>query len=195
MTATPLEQRPDELQLTDIVAFFARHWKLIFGLPAAVGVVALAVGLFLLPPRYEATATILVVPPTFTSELRPPTLTVQGYQRVLESQTVIEETRQHLVKKGVLSPTDRLELGTGLRTRIFVSRRAESSVLAPVIEAVARAHVPEDASEIVNAWVQEFMQHASRLTGNTMDSSVKVVLLMDRNFLSGVEPRFTLLGR
>ena len=45
----------------------------------AAGLVTALVVLVFVPRSYEASATLVVVPPKFSSELRPATLTVQGY--------------------------------------------------------------------------------------------------------------------
>lgn len=156
------------LDLSDFVAFFRRHWLPVFGVAAAAGGMTVAALLWVVPPTYEASATLLVVPPTFASQLKPPALSVQGYQRLLESDVVIAETNRRLIDKGVLEEGHALSIGEQLQTRIFVSRREETS-LAPVIEATAFASKPEQASAVANAWVEAFLAHSRQLlAGSTL---------------------------
>ena len=91
-----------ELSFADIVAFFQRHWRLIFGTAFAAGLLTALVVILFVPRKYEAAATLIIVPPKFASDLKPSTLTVQGYQQLLESDAVIAEARQRLIAGGVL---------------------------------------------------------------------------------------------
>jgi uncharacterized protein involved in exopolysaccharide biosynthesis len=173
------ENPPDELTFADIVVFFRRHWGLIFGLALAAGLVTALVVLVFVPRSYEASATLVVVPPKFSSELRPATLTVQGYQQILESGAVIAEAKKRLEAKGVLAPNDYLRLGREIDTRIFASRRAEETVLTPMIEAVARGRSPQQASAIANEWAGALLERAREvMAGSTSDS----VQLIDRQY-------------
>jgi len=73
----------DELNLVQIVRFFLRHWRLICGSALAAGLTtALSMALFV-SRTYEASATLVIVSPKLSSELKPPTLTVQGVSEAL----------------------------------------------------------------------------------------------------------------
>ncbi len=173
------EPLPGELTLADLVVFFRRHWGLIFGLALAAGLVTALVVLVFVPRSYEASATLVVVPPKFSSDLRPATLTVQGYQQILESGAVIAEAKKRLEAKGVLGPNDYLRLGREITTRIFASRRAEETVLTPMIEVIARGRSPQQASAIANEWAAVLLERAREvMAGSTSDS----VQLIDRQF-------------
>jgi uncharacterized protein involved in exopolysaccharide biosynthesis len=168
-----------DLTFADVVLFFRHHWGLIFGLALAAGALTLLVVLVFVPPSYEASATLVVVPPTFTSDLRPATLTVQGYQRILESGAVIAEAKKRLEAKGVLAADDYLRLGREINTRIFASKRAEETVLTPMIEVVARGRSPQQAAAIANEWVAVLLERAREvMAGSTSDS----VRLIDRQY-------------
>jgi uncharacterized protein involved in exopolysaccharide biosynthesis len=157
------------LDLAEVLRFFRRHGLLVFGVAAAAAAITIVAVLWVLPPTYEASATLLVVPPTFASQLKPPALSVQGYQRLLESDVVIAETNRRLIQQGVLEEDQALAIGEQLQTRIFVSRRAEETSLAPVIEATAFASKPEEAAAVANAWVEAFLAHSRQLVaGSTL---------------------------
>src|SRR3972149_12294317 len=93
-----------ELSFTDIVQFFRRNAALIFGTAFAVGLLTAAFLLLAVGKTYEASATLVIVPPRFSSELKPATLTVQSYQEILQSDAVIVEAKKRLVERGLFAP-------------------------------------------------------------------------------------------
>jgi uncharacterized protein involved in exopolysaccharide biosynthesis len=175
--------QPEGISLADVVAFFRRNALVIIGAAVLAGAAVAAVVLLFVPRQYEASATLAVVPARYASELKPSTLTVKGYQTLLESDAVIAQTKQRLVEKGIVRAKDRdtLELGETLETRIFVSRRAEEINLAPMIQAVARGETADQAAAIANTWAQVFLDRVGELMGGTTSSTVK--------FIEGQYPR------
>ena len=167
-------QEPRELRLADVLRFVVRNAALIIGCALAVTVVTAAVVL-LLPRQYEASVTLVIVPPKFSSELKPNTLTVQGYQELLESDAVIAETKRKLVEAGVLEASDPLRLGDELESRIFVSRRAEETSLAPMLRAVASDDDPKRAAAIANTWAGVFLERTRNLMANTTSALVGLI--------------------
>ena len=115
------------------------------------------------------------MPPKFASDLKPTTLTVQGYQQLLESDAVIAEARKRLIASGVLRANDLLRLGTEIDTKIFSSRRAEETVLAPMVQAIARNESREKAAEIANTWAKVFLERTGDLISGTTSSSVQFI--------------------
>lgn len=164
---TGSRQAPAVITLSDVVAFAVRHWKLPVLGAALFAVVTAAVVLLLVPHRFEAAATLVVVPPKVSSDLKPPTLTVQGYQKLLEADAVVAETHRRLRESGEV--TDRVFMvGRDLDSRIFVSRRAEETALAPMLQAIARAESPAEAEAMANTWAAVFLASARDLmTGAT----------------------------
>jgi len=157
--------------LADLVRFLVRHWWVLASLTVAGGLVVFLAVAFILPERYEASATLVVVPPRFSSNLKPEALTVQGYQRLLESDAVIGETVRRLIEQGVLEEGKGLSLGEQLSSRIFVSRFSEATSLAPVIEAQGRSRDPDKAAVIANTWSAVFLDRLNDLmTGSLLPS-------------------------
>ncbi len=183
MSAMPEPKQPsripagtsDELNFADIVAFFRRSWRLIFGLAFFAGLATAVVLLFAVERKYEAAATLVIVPPRFSSELKPQTLTVQSYQTILESDAVVAEAKKRLVDKGVLAADRPLRVGKELETRIFVSRRAEETTLAPMLQAVARGKTGAQAATIANTWAGVFLERTRDLVAGTTSSTVKFI--------------------
>jgi len=165
----------DELTFADIVQFFRRNAALIFGTAVMAGLVTAAVLLVVVEKTYEASATLIIVPPKFSSELKPQTLTVQSYQKILESDAVIVEAKKRLVERGLFAAERPLRLGKELETRIFVSRRAEETTLAPMLQAVARGKTGEHAAAIANTWAEVFLERTRELVAGTTSSTVKFI--------------------
>ena len=168
----------DEIALADIVHFFHRHLWFIGGSALVAGVCTGLFTLLLVPRTYGAAATLVIVPPQVSTELTPPTLTVQGYQRILESDAVLVETNQHLVEEGVLEEGSVLRLGGGageVETRIFVSREAAATPLAPMLEAVAHNKTPEQAASVANTWTKVFLQRIRTLMQGSTSAAVQFI--------------------
>jgi len=164
-----------EITFPEIVAFFRRNAALIFGSALGAGLLtAVAVVLFV-PQTWEASATLVVVPPPLVSELKPSTLTVQAYQKLLESDAVVAEARRRLEREGVVDASDRLRVGKELQTRIFVSRRAEETTLAPMLQAIVRARTGEAAARIANVWAEVFLERVRELVAGTTSTAVQFI--------------------
>ena len=129
----------DELTLADVVAFFRRNFGLIASFVVAFGIVASIVLLLVVGKQYEASVTLVIVPPKLASELKPPSLSVQSYQQILESDAVLAETRKRLAQKGYFPSRMEFQIGQALSTKIFVSRMREDIALAPMLQAVVHA--------------------------------------------------------
>jgi len=169
------EPRPLDASLAEVLRFLRRNLVLVLCCAVFAGTMTALALLFLVAPSYEAAATLVVAPPTFKSELKPPALSVQGYQRILESDAVIAETHQHLVDDGVLESGGDLRLGRDLKTRIFVSRRAEETALAPVIEAVGYGRSADRAAAIANTWSRVFLERSRSLLIDNVTPTLKLI--------------------
>ena len=100
----PYRSDTDELSLVQLVRFFLRHWRLIAGMALAAGVTAAFYMAVSATHTYEASATLVIVSPSFSSGLKPPTLTVQGYQKLLESDAVLAEAKKRLLQTRFSAP-------------------------------------------------------------------------------------------
>jgi uncharacterized protein involved in exopolysaccharide biosynthesis len=165
----------DGLTFVDIVGFFRRNWRLIFGAALLAGLATAVVLALVVEKQYEASATLIIVPPKFSSELKPQTLTVKSYQTILESDAVTAEAKKRLVAQGVLTGDKPLRLDKELETRIFVSRRAEETTLAPMLQAVARGATGDQAAAIANTWAEVFLERTRELVAGTTSSTVKFI--------------------
>lgn len=161
--------------LPDWIRFVRRHWLLILGCSlGAAAIVAISLTL-LFPPEYEASATVVVLPPLFSSALKPEPISVQGYQRLLESDAVIGETAQRLVEDGVLEEDETTSLGEPLESRIFVARREEQTALAPIIEVRAHASSGAKAAAVANAWAETFLDSSRQLFAGSLERTAELI--------------------
>lgn len=170
----PASGRP-EPSLAQAVAFLERNWPWIFGLAAAAAVLALLAILLFAPGTYRASATLVLFSPGIHSEIAPSVLSVHAYQRLLESDAVLDETRRRLTEEGLLEPDDERLLREHLDSRIFVSRREETESLAPMLEAIAEAESPELAAGLANTWVDVFLRRTRSLMQHATDGDVALV--------------------
>jgi len=158
----------------DWVRLLRRRWALVtFSALASAAIVSLIMLIFV-PREYESSATVVVMPLQFSSNLRPPPIGVQGYQRILESDAVIEATAKALADNNVLQPAEIRNLPARLQSRIFVSRRAEETVLAPVIELIATGSTGAEAAAIANAWANAFLTAGRDLVGASVSASIEL---------------------
>jgi len=163
------------LNLPEILLFLERRWLPIVGCAVAAGVIVLLAATVLLPQRFRATATLVVVPPPFSSELTPEALPLRGFQRLLESDTVLAETSRRLAETAGFDPSERLKIGTDIESRIFVSRGGTDRVLAPIIEVVAYGTTPERAAAKSNVWAESFLDNVENLVEATKRDTIEVV--------------------
>jgi capsular polysaccharide biosynthesis protein len=165
----------DSISLVDVVTFIRRNiWRIIGpGLVAAL-LTALVVG-FLVPPHWQASVTLVVVPPKITSQLSPTTLTVQGYEQLLKSSSVVDETKRLLVEEGTIDAGARLRVGRELRTNIFVARREETTALAPLIQAYAQGRNQAQSAAIVNTWAEVFLRRVRGVMSGATDPVLELV--------------------
>lgn len=165
--STEEELPPVPRDLNEWIGFFARHWILIVG-AAVLGGLGLGLAFVVVQPKvFKASASLVVVPSQFTSALKPSALSVQGYQRLLESDAIVAETQRRLVDQELLAESEKLRLNRDLQSRIFVARRAEETILAPIIEAVGRAEDARLAAAIANAWADVFVDTNRELFSGT----------------------------
>lgn len=115
---------------------------------ATIGFCLLAlVATALMPKTYRATATLILTPPTFSTDLKPAPLNTETYSALVESSFIKEKVKEALVKKGISSPDKPL---TGMRVEIYPSR--DRVHYRPLIDLVVQANSPERAQKIADTW-------------------------------------------
>ena len=161
----------EEIGLAEIVGFFNRQWLTIVVCAAlAVLVAVVYLGLFV-HPLFTSTATLVVVSPTFTPKPETGELSLQGYQRLLDSGAVRAQTSYELQEAQVLEPGEPFRL----ESEIFISRRQDTTALAPVLELGGFASSPEQAAAVANKWAEVFIDLTRELATSATSASVEVL--------------------
>lgn len=168
----PTDGRESDLITTrSLLRFVRANFWWIAGFALIPALIVACIALFIFPRSYEASAILVSIPPPVSSDLKPNTLSMQGYQLLLESGIVIAETKQRLVAKNILAPGDTLRLKENLDSQIFISRKEEAISLTPMLRVLARAELPDHAALIANTWTAVFMDRIrSLVTGSTLES-------------------------
>lgn len=164
-----------ELSISDLIGFFLKYWLWII-LPGVVtGAAVFCFYSFFRTPLYETSALLIVVPPRFSSDLKPPVLTIQAYRNLLESDAVLGETKARLIKNKKWPAHRELRIGEMLETRIFVSRLREETSLAPMLELVARDSTPAGAESVANTWAGVFIEKTRELVKGSTSTTVDLL--------------------
>lgn len=146
----------------DLWQIMLKLWEgrlLIVAGTAASAIVALAISLSL-PKKYQAMATIFITPPTFTTDLRPPSFSVEAYERLARSEYMQNQVVQELRKTNAISATQ----GIGrLDTMLYVSREPQKPYL-PLVGLIAEDEKPQKAQLVANTWATLFAQEERKLT-------------------------------
>ncbi len=165
----------DQGSLIHLAKFTLRHWRLVLGMALLAGTATAASYLLLFPRVYEASAMLVIVVPKVAPELKPTSLTIQGYQKLLESDAILQETHRLLAAKGSMKADETLRVGTDLETRIFVSKYSETIALTPMIQLLARSKTPARAADLANTWATVLQARVRELMSGTTSVTIQFV--------------------
>jgi len=170
----PLTEERYEIRSAELTSWLKRHGVLIV-VCAVLGAVAVSIYTARsVTDTFRASAILAIIPPKESSDLLPSTLTIQGFQELLESDAVVAATEARLVEAGDLSEGDHLSPDQ-LTSRIFVSQRREDTLLAPMIRLEARSPSAERAQAIVSTWASVFLKNAHDLMFGTISTTSQFV--------------------
>lgn len=170
-----LDESERLIRLEEVVRFVRRHALLL----AICTLIPCAATLFYLKlvqqPVYQATATLLRTPSQIRSDLSPAPLSIQGYEQLLRSASVVSDTIDRLKQSELLASGQTLRMGRQMDSRIFLSRRSDEAVLAPMIEVIGRSTDPELAAHIANHWSASFLEHTEGLNTDSIEPVVQII--------------------
>lgn len=164
-----------EFTVADVIQFIRRYWLFILIPAALAGLCTFIFQRTFVAPTYEAASLVVVVPPRFTSDLKPPTLSIQAYQTLLESDAVVAETKRRLVARKLLAGNRPFRVGSEVETKIFVSRQREETSLAPMIQLTGRAGTATLAAAFANTIAEVFVERTRELMAGTTSISVQFI--------------------
>jgi|GEM_PF-3073779 len=155
----PVFREGEELYLGALVPIL---WKgrYLIGLGAAVCALAGYLVSLSMNPVYEATATLIVMPPRFTTELRPNPLSVETYERILGSDAMVTRVTEEARNRQIVAADE----SVGLLTLEIHQELEPSTPYQPVIDLIVQTSSPERASQIANLWAQMAVLEGARFT-------------------------------
>ena len=125
-----------------------------------------------MPKIYRATATLILLPPKFSTELRPAPLSVETYQSILRSDYITSKLKSGLVSHGVIEPGH--GIGAKLRTMIFPGK-VRDEPYRPLIDLVVQTNSPEKAEKIANIWADVFVVESAGLASRGKKGTLEFI--------------------
>jgi len=163
------------VSLSAIVWFLRRNLLLVVG-PGLI--LAAAAGLFLLfvdEPVYEASATLVVAPPAIASDLVPATFSATEYAKLLESDSLVAEVRQHLQDSKDWSPDQTADIEDTLKVSIHSPNRKDSTNSIALIEITTEGRSPKAAADLANTWSNVLVTTSKKVTWGTTSSAIDLI--------------------
>ena len=153
-----------------IHALWQRKWIIV------AGTVAAAAGTFLvslaMPRQYTTLATVFVTPPTLENDLKPEPFSVEGFERLADSDFIKNRVAQDLRQKKVLGPDE----GAGrLDTVIYPSKEPQKPFL-PIIGLQVVGYSPEKVQAAANTWAMVLVEEEARISAIGKSGAVDFVL-------------------
>ena len=128
------------------------------------------------PTLYRATATILIQPPQFSSELTPKALSIGAYSALLNADYTTSQVRKILVDEGVLPPGVNLRwLKSRVTTTIPSSGAGRQQMSLPLIEITASAGKPEMAATIANTYASVFARMSREIASRGQEGALQLI--------------------
>lgn len=156
----------EEVELGDYLGVLWRRRYLVVLVTLACALAAFAVSK-VMPEVYQATATLVLLPPRFSTELRAAPLSVEAYQSMAKSDYIVDKVRRELARKNIIRPGE--EIGTVL------TARARAGSNQPLIDLVVEADSPQKAEAIANTWAEVFVAESSTLIGRVKKGSLELI--------------------
>jgi len=160
----------DEISLADIILFVSKYWAFLV-VPATLGAILCYAYFATQPIEFESTATLIVAPNRVGGDQNRPTLNVQAYQKLIESEAIKRMTATRLVKDGVLPDSKQPTIRT--LTKIIPASRPDESA---VLEATGYGRTSDEAVKVTNTWVKTFLEHIQKTVTETNTVAGTVLL-------------------
>lgn len=143
-----------------------RYW--IVAITAGCALMGLIVAA-LRPDTYQATATLIVLPPTFSTELKPPVLPVEVYRVLAESSTIEAKVTNTLEAEGADAQS------LLLRATLQSSREGRNANYLPLIELNVTAKSGELAQRAANLWAQVVAEETANISDRGREDTLEFI--------------------
>lgn len=177
------------LELRQAVIFFQRHFLWILAWAVGAALLTTAFFFFFLKPLYRAVAKLQISTPTLTSELTPEVYSIYTYKNLLESDSVVQLARSHLVEEGVIPESFDLNVDQNLRAQLFMGARGQQPS-TPLLLVAGRHRSAETAAKMANEWVKALIERSEALREQTTQAVISVSdgqYVMTETALQGLE--------
>ena len=165
--AAEIEQQENELDLLELFYYLLEHWKQLVAAAVACGVVMALISLFILTPKYEATAKLYVMSRTDSainiSDLQIGSYLTSDYQEVFKTWEVHEQVLQNL---GLDYDYEQLE------EMLTVTNPADTRIL----EITVNSADPEEATVMANEYADVARNYIYEVMGTDEPSLFSVAL-------------------
>ncbi|MGH9341366.1 MAG: Wzz/FepE/Etk N-terminal domain-containing protein [Acidobacteriota bacterium] len=160
----------DTVNLADYIHVLWRRRYLIVAGTLACALAAFVVS-SLMTRVYEAKATLILMPPKFSTELKPAPLSVETYQSILESGYIASRLRTELIEKGIIGADE----GIGsLETQIYPGKEKDQPYI-PLIDLIVEAGDPEKAAAVANSWAETFINESGGLATKGQQGTLQFI--------------------
>jgi uncharacterized protein involved in exopolysaccharide biosynthesis len=151
----------DEINLRDLLGFFTDSWTWMLGSATLLSATS-AVVILNLPREYQSSCLLLVNNPEKTALFAP--ISVQGYQRLLESSDLIRKIRERALSEHNVSDSEAKDLMIGKDLKVVINTaKRDDSALSPLIELQVTANDPTVAADLANSWSDNGIASVSKL--------------------------------
>ncbi len=179
MDLQPQPLRDDEIDLREVfMVLWEGKWTIIL----LVIIAALAAGIggrIFLTPRYEAVATLLIMPPTYQSAIEPEPLPLQTYRALALTPSIASQVVEQLqLKNAKNEPVSSSEILGAVEAEVSVPQgtRTDSRQIAGIISIKVSWSDADVAKNIANTWADVFMQNAAHIRKSESDEIAGVIL-------------------
>ena len=166
-----MDNERENVELADYISIvWRRRFFIIVG--TFVAMIVAAVFSLLQPNVYRATASLVVIPPKFQTELAPSTLSIHTYINLLTS----PELMKAIIDTLLLEETTVEGLNRNLSTEIITEKYGTQRIAySPLIHLHAQADSPEKAAHIANTWAEKFVEQNKNLSSKGKESSLNFI--------------------
>jgi capsular polysaccharide biosynthesis protein len=143
-----------------IILLWQKKW-FVLGLVILAILAALFYNLFFVQPVYEARATLLILPPRYTTSLEVKTFSADTYENLAQTDSIKAKIIADLSLKnreGEEYSVD--QLGDMMKVKLLSAAEEDST---PLIQLIVKNRDPELAAQIANSWAKLFMADSKEI--------------------------------
>jgi capsular polysaccharide biosynthesis protein len=124
---------------------------------------------------YEAKATLILQPPQFSTDLKPPPLSVATLKAILESDFITSQLVGQLIKEDVIEVDASVDKIKGMLEIVIYPDREQNQSYLPLIDLVVRSDSPEEPAAVANAWAEIFLFETTELTRRSQEGTLEFI--------------------